>query len=183
MFLKRLVAYDAHSGFLNENKGIGKIGNKYEDPLDACENYSEIFELVKKVVKSTLNMYRVGLMLVLADLPTGVGAFYTLGSNTIVMNRKLIRLFDKSDPKHKKEFTFLVLLHEYLHTLGLTDEAKVRELTHRIIIEYFGMEHSLAEIAEKGPFSIMPKPQHHTYASEGYPELIKDFEKSQPYIQ
>ncbi len=170
---------------LQENKEFKDLDEHTEGQLEKCGGFSEIFELVKKVVKETLNHYRVGLMLVLADLPMGVGAFHTLGSNTIVMNRRLLHHIEKENPKHKKEFIFLILLHEYLHTIGYTDEVEVRELSYKIVAEAFGVEHPVTQIAERGPLSIMPElSQYKIYRSEEKPELIKDFEKTnQTYIQ
>jgi len=184
MFLERTISHNGHESLIEKNNDIGRFDRKLDDPLEKCDDYSDIFELVKKAVKSTTKMYRVGLMLVLADLPTAVGAYHAIGTNTIVMNRVLIRRFKSKSPKYKKEFTFLVLLHEYLHTLGFTDEAKVRALSYRVVAEYFGEDHPLSEIAERGPFSILPKTKYQIYGSEGYPELVKDFEKlNQKYIQ
>jgi len=184
MYLDRTISHNGHESIIEKNNDIGRFDRKLDDPLEKCDDYSDIFELVKKVVKSTTKMYRVGLMLVLADLPIAVGAYHALGTNTIVMNRVLIRRFESKNPKYKKEFTFLVLLHEYLHTLGYTDEAKVRALSYRIVAEYFGEDHPLSEIAERGPFSILPKSKYQINGSEGYPELVKDFEKlNQKYIQ
>ena len=166
-------------------KSAKKIDKCFGDSLEKIEEFSDIFELVKKVVKETMNQHRVGLMLVLADLPISVGAFHALGSNTIVMNRTLLRHFEKSESKYKKEFIFLVLLHEYLHSLGYTNEAEVRSFSYKIVAKGFGVEHPLTQIAERGPFSILPKlPRYGIYGTGENPELIKSFEKNQrTYIQ
>jgi len=124
-------------------------------------------------------------MLVLADLPPAVGAFHALGSNTIVMNRTLLRLFERSREKRKKEFIFLILLHEYLHTLGYTNEPEVRILSYKIVAEVFGPEHPLTHVAEQGPLSLLPRtPSYGITGAEEEPELVKGFERSrQTYIQ
>ena len=125
--------YISGIGLQEDPRNYKKIDNHPINSLEKCEEFSDIFELVKKVVKETVNQHRVGLMLVLADLPVSVGAFHAIGSNTIVMNRTLLNHFDKSQSKYKKEFIFLVLLHEYLHSLGHTDEAEVRFFSHKIV--------------------------------------------------
>ena len=169
-----------------KDKGVEeKRESRLEDQLEKCNGFSDIFELVKKVVKELLNQYRVGLMLVLADLPINVGAFHTLGSNTIVMNRTLLRLFERYESNFKKEFIFLILLHEYLHTLGYTNEADVRILSYKIVTEAFGMEHPLSRIAEHGPFSLIQEmSQRSIFDSKDDPELVRDLENAKhPYIQ
>ncbi|WP_455368185.1 hypothetical protein [[Eubacterium] cellulosolvens] len=168
-----------------EKKVTEKTEARLEDQFKKCDGFSDIFELVKKVVKDSLNQYRVGLMLVLADLPINVGAFHTLGSNTIVLNRILLRLFERYDSKYKKEFIFLILLHEYLHTLGYTNEADIRIISYKIVAETFGMEHPLTLIAEHGPFSLIQEiSQHRIPDLEDEPELVRDLENvRQPYIQ
>ncbi len=184
-FFKDSKDYSANIRLPEKPKNTKKIDNQFVYSLDKCEEFSDIFELVKKVVKETFNQHRVGLMLVLADLPISVGAFHALGSNTIVMNRTLLIHFEKSESKYKKEFIFLVLLHEYLHSLGHTNEAEVKLFSYRIVAKAFGVEHPLTHIAENGPFSILPRlPRYGIYGTGENPELIKGFEKNkQTYIQ
>ncbi|WP_455367750.1 hypothetical protein [[Eubacterium] cellulosolvens] len=170
----------------SEDKGVKeRRDSRLDDRFEKCDGFSDIFELVKKVVKESLNQYRVGLMLVLADLPINVGAFHTLGSNTIIMNRILLRLFERYKSNYKKEFIFLILLHEYLHTLGYTHEADVRILSYKIVTEAFGMEHPLSRIAENGPFSLIQEmSQRNIFDSKDDPELVRDLENvKHPYIQ
>jgi len=96
----------------------------YSMELDKCEDFSDVFELVKKAVKDVLGRWRVGLMLVLADLPINIGAYHSLGSNSIVVNRKILEAVKDSIKSKRKlnSWIFLVLLHEYLHSLGYVDE-------------------------------------------------------------
>src|SRR5438093_12673275 len=60
------------------------------ESLDRSFNFSEVFQLVKTSVKSSLGKRRTGLMLGLADLPEHIGAFHQVGSNFTVMNRSLL---------------------------------------------------------------------------------------------
>src|SRR5256886_17123648 len=58
--------------------------------LDHSFDFSDVFVLVKRSVKSSLGSRRVGLMLGIADLPDYIGAFHQMVSNFIVMNRSLL---------------------------------------------------------------------------------------------
>ena len=85
--------------------------------LDTAKSYGDIFALVKKAVKLSLSQHRMGLMLYLGNLPMRVGAFHPLGTNDIVLNRRLLDASSKTKPQWKA-YVFSILLHEYLHTLG-----------------------------------------------------------------
>src|SRR3989440_10421684 len=89
--------------------------------LDRSFNFSEVFQLVKKSVKSSLGKRRTGLMLGLADLPEYIGAFHQMGSNFIVMNRSLLDQVTHiaKDRQTLNAYVFYTLLHEYLHTLDM----------------------------------------------------------------
>lgn len=160
----------------------------YPKELDKCEEFGEIFELVKRAVKEVLGRRRVGLMLFLADLPIHVGAYHGLGSNSIVLNRRFLEAV-RDSAKSRREinsYIFLVLLHEYLHSLGYTDELEVKRLSLKVVGGAFGGEHPLARMALKGPASLLSKLslRRALNLKPESPKLIKDFEKiSQPYIQ
>lgn len=164
------------------------VNLNYSIELDKCEDFSDIFELVKKAVKEVLGQRRVGLMLVLADLPLQVGAYHSLGSNSIVMNRKFLEAVKNSNNSKRKvnSWIFLVLLHEYLHSLGYLNELEVKKLTIKIIKEKFNKEHPLTQLALKGLASILSENGLNKALSikPEKPKLIKSFEKiTQPYIQ
>jgi hypothetical protein len=160
----------------------------YSMELDKCEDFSDVFELVKKAVKDVLGRWRVGLMLVLADLPINIGAYHSLGSNSIVVNRKILEAVKDSIKSKRKlnSWIFLVLLHEYLHSLGYVDEAEVKTLSIKIIREKFEKEHPLTQLALKGLASIFSKNMLNKALNikTEQPKLVKSFEKiNQPYIQ
>src|SRR5438105_13114364 len=96
--------------------------------LDRSFNFSEVFQLVKKSVKSSLGKRRTGLMLGLADLPEYISAFHKMGSNFIVMNRSLLdQVTHITTDRHTiNAYVFYTLLHESLHTQGTIDEGAVR---------------------------------------------------------
>jgi len=153
----------------------------YTQELDHCEDFGDVFELVKKSVKESLGQWRGGLMLYLADLPIYIGAFHGVGSNAIVMNRRLLDLAIKSSRSRREvnSYVFYILLHEYLHSLGYIDEGAVRRLVHSVAERTFGEEHPTTQIALTGPVAIlsrMRQPAEESYGSDM--EIVRDFDRS-----
>jgi len=154
--------------------------------LDNSENFGDVFEIVKRSVKEQLGKERAGLMLVLADLPMHLGAFHGIGTNSIVMNRALLDRIVKGGNSRIQvnSFVYSILLHEYLHSLGLIEEADVRSLVRDISMKTFGDNHPASKIAADGPWSILPRSWSEQTDSTDIPqsrremELIKDFDRS-----
>lgn len=130
---------------------------EFASELETSENFGDVFEVVKKSVKGQLNQERAGLMLVLADLPIQVGAFHGLGTNQIVMNRALLdRVTASGHPRsYINSFVYSILLHEYLHSLGVADEGEVRRLVYDVSLKTFGPDHPASTIASKGPWTLL----------------------------
>ncbi|TMI36491.1 hypothetical protein E6H15_03415 [Candidatus Bathyarchaeota archaeon] len=152
--------------------------------LDRSFNFSEVFQLVKKSVKTSIGKRRTGLMLGLADLPEYIGAFHQMGSNFIVMNRSLLDQVTHlaKDRRYLNAYVFYTLLHEYLHTLGYVDEGEVRRLTRQICARVLGPDHPATRLAADGPAVVFPEItfQHHTeLRSRRLPkfEIVREFEK------
>ncbi len=98
-------------------------------------------------------------MLGLGDLPLSVAAFYVIGSNIIVMNENLHdRVLEKS-PDMINTWSFRVLLHEYLHSLGYQRESEVRSLVHEICGNLFEKENLAIEIP-KYRLHYFPRSRH-----------------------
>ena len=99
---------------------------KFIRRFDSSESLPELFQLAKEGVKEILGKERSGLMLGMADLGMRpdwfVGAFYPVGSNIIVMNKTPLRFLEETKPKIVKPYCFHILLHEYLHSIGILDE-------------------------------------------------------------
>src|SRR5207237_10575686 len=74
----------------NSRMQTPQISMDVSESLDRSFNCSEVFQLVKRSVKTSIGRRRTGLMLGLADLPDYIGAFHQMGSNFIVMNRSLL---------------------------------------------------------------------------------------------
>ena len=157
--------------------------------LESSENFGDIFDIVKKTVKQQLGMERGGLMLVLADLPMQLGAFHGVGTNQIVMNRTLLdKIVGAGHPRsHINAFVYSILLHEYLHSLGIINESEVRRLVNEISLNTFGPDHPASSIASKGPWSLLREVgfvQTHLPDEDGMDlkerraELVSDFDRS-----
>ena len=147
--------------------------------FEKCIDYGDIFSLVKKVVEKSLGEHRVGLMLFLGNLPIRVGAFHALGTNDIVLNRRLLNSIsrDKSSSE-RKVFIFSILLHEYLHALGYVDEREVRGLVYQVCAENFGENHPVTEAAITGPWASLSEEEIIALGEGINLELIKDFERT-----
>lgn len=144
--------------------------------FEKAKGFGEIFAVVKKAVKTSLGLHRVGLMLYLGNLPMRVGAFHPLGTNDIVLNRRLLEVAAKTEPKWKA-YVFSILLHEYIHSLGNVDERRVRSLTYRICLENFGRNHPVVEAAATGPW-VNLSPEDFESLGDGMDlERVRDFER------
>jgi len=124
----------------------------YAEILDNADYLPEIFEIVKKVVRDITGAERPGLMLGISDLGgqpgSFVGAFYPVSSNIIVINKTPLGTVRKLRPELYNEYCFHLLLHEYLHSLGILDETKDRQITAFISEKAFGSNHPVTVIAK-----------------------------------
>ena len=102
-------------------------------------------------------MERTGLELYLRELPLEVGAFHKMGTNIIVMNRALIDRVVEAQVSfaEMRSFIYNILLHEYLHSLGIYDELRTRRLTYVISRVSLGEKHPATILARKGPWAIL----------------------------
>ncbi len=150
--------------------------------LDLCEDFSDVFELVKKSAERSLGRRRAGLMLYLARLPKHIGAFHTVGTNGIVMNRTTLDMVTHGARSLREinSYVYSILLHEYLHALGYVDERDVRRLVYDVSLEAFGPGHPATQIASKGPSSLFPDIVLIDDFRSGTPdvEVIPDIERS-----
>lgn len=142
--------------------------------LERARNYGDIFTVVKKAVKRSFGLHRVGLMMYLGNLPMRVGAFHPMGTNDIVLNR---RLLGQTQSLKEKSNVFAILVHEYLHTLGYTDERKVRRLTHKVCEENFGKTHPVVQASLTGPWAELSPEDFEDLGHELDLEMVRDFER------
>jgi hypothetical protein len=154
--------------------------------LSSAQGFDTIFEMVKAATERTLGMHRAGLTLVLGDIPNNIGAYHELGSNAIVMNRNLLRIVEKvsnSRPK-RNSYVFMILLHEYLHSLGCTSDRQVRTLSRQISDAYLGRKHIAAEMAVRPLEHFFPDlAKFSAFRDRGEYQTIQKFDSSStPYI-
>jgi hypothetical protein len=154
--------------------------------LEAAGNFDEIFDMVKAATEQETGMHRAGLTLVLGDIPNHIGAYHELGSNAIVMNRNLLRVVEKlaASKVRKNSYVFMILLHEYLHSLGFTDDRQVRDLSKRVADRFFGVKHPVAEMAVAPLDQFFPDIQKYFgFRDHGGYETVDRFDTSStPYI-
>lgn len=157
----------------------------FDSSLGGTKDLAEIFELVKRAVRTTMGRERAGLMLGLANLGGGpqgfVGAFFPIATNIIVMNSLPLQRVKETDPALYKPYVFTILLHEYLHTLGIIDEAAARQKAYEISSQLFGRDHPVTQLAaDLGKF--IPKLVYPVYGwqpDEEYRiDLVKGFDRS-----
>lgn len=125
----------ANIGSLNDNLFVPALDNEMD--------FDNIFSIVKKTVKQVTGKSRAGLGLALSNLPTGLGAFWQVGGNYIVMNEILLdamRHITKSI-REMNSFIYVILTHEYLHSVGYIDEEEARIMTHKVAEAAFGKDH------------------------------------------
>ena len=126
----------------------------YKKSLQKAKSFAEIFQLVKEAVRDYTGNYQAGLLLGLSDLGSHenayLGAFYSFDANTIVINKRPLNKIKKATPSLYNPYIFHVLLHEYIHSLGITDENEVRIIAFEISKRHFGRNH----IATKLAFSL-----------------------------
>ncbi len=165
--------------------------SSFQDRLERAKDIVDIFELVKAAVDMGTGMCRGGLMLGLANLGGGpdgfIGAFYPVATNVIVVNSMPLARIRETDPALFKPYIFHILLHEYLHALGVVDEAEARRMVARTSNETFGADHPVTDLA-RSLTKYVPKLVYPVYGwepKEDYDiDLVKGFDRSSasPYI-
>jgi len=122
----------------------------------------EIFEKVKKDVKRTVGRHRAGISLGLVEMGMFQGGFvggmhFPPGTD-IVMNKTPLKVILEEQPYEIVwAYTYHILLHEYVHSLGVWDEYQCREITRRITEEVFKeADHPALILAKKGIGTFFP---------------------------
>ena len=124
---------------------------EYEKELEKAKTISDIFEIVKEIVRESLGTEQAGLMVGISDLGAFdrgfIGAFYSLNSNMIIINKRPLARVLQTNPKLYNYYLFHVMLHEYIHSIGSYDEEQTRLLVHEISRQYFGDSHAATQFA------------------------------------
>ncbi|WP_337861575.1 hypothetical protein [Nitrososphaera sp.] len=159
----------------------------FADRVAGLQDFDGAFELVKSAVFKKFKMHRAGLSLILQVMPSNLGAYHILGSNVIVMNSYVlaaIKRISGSDSEYNA-YLFMVLAHEYLHSLGIVDENTVRQMTYDLCKALLGEGHSSTLMTKEDPSSLFPQLRYmaqNQFSSDFH--VVKNFDKAgQSYIQ
>jgi hypothetical protein len=126
--------------------------------LEHPMGWDQVFRVVRRAAGAVLGRERYGLSLALADLPPQLGAYWQVTGNFIVMNQGMVDLVRRrGSPLEFNSFVFVILTHEYLHTLGFLDESSTRKLTAQIARASFGPEHPATRMAEGDLWQMYPE--------------------------
>lgn len=153
---------------INEMTGVDEMSiespeNELAAKLSTAQDFSDIFELVEFALMKTLNRKRGGIMLGLQDLGASrnyfIGAYHVVGSNWIVINKtplRRIRMYAKDSDELYNAYLFHVMLHEYIHALGITNEHLCREITRDVTLQLFDESHPASKLAVDGLGTLFP---------------------------
>jgi hypothetical protein len=160
---------------------------QFRERVAGLKDFNEAFELVKSVVLQKFRMHRAGLNLILQMMPTNLGAYHMLGSNAIVMNSYLLAAVRKiaGSTEDYNSYLFMMLAHEYLHSLGIVDENTVRQMTFELCKWMLGDDHTATRMAKEDPSTIYPELRSMTQSqfSRDF-QVVRNFDKTnQTYIQ
>jgi len=160
---------------------------QFREKVASLKDFNEAFELVKSVVLQKFRMHRAGLSLILQMMPSNLGAYHMLGSNAIVMNSYLLAAVRKiaGSTEEYNSYLFMVLAHEYLHSLGIVEENTVRQMTFELCKWMLGDDHAATRMAKEDPSTIYPELRSlmQSRFSRDF-QVVRNFDKTnQTYIQ
>jgi predicted Zn-dependent protease with MMP-like domain len=187
----KIVRLDQTISLTNE-----KQQQYYRDRLSHIKDFNDAFELVKMAVNEKFKMHRAGLSLILQGLPNNLGAYHILGSNMIILNRRILDIIRQSKSNEEyNSYLFMVLVHEYIHSFGIVDEVEVRNMTYELCKSLLGEDHVASTMARYQPWAVFPElniyqndntnsPNITSNSFEKNFEIVKNFDKTtQSYIQ
>lgn len=141
--------------------GPGPEGaNWIPGPLEYPDiDYDAIFSQVRRLVKSVIGKERSGLGLAIGEFDPRIAAFWEVGGNYLVLNGALLRKLGETvkDRGELRDYVLVVLMHEYVHSLGFTDELATRKITEQIIRETMGDRSRAARISSQDLWSVYPQ--------------------------
>ena len=150
--------------------------------LNKAKNYAEVWQIVKETAEFALGKHRNSMMLFLDDLPLQLGAYHSVGTNNIVLNRALVEIVEASlsDKPTVNALVYNLLLHEYLHALGEMSETGVRQ---EVAKKSFGEHHIATVVARKSPWVLLKDiPLGPLSAPKRVIEIVRNFEKTGKYV-
>ena len=160
------------------NKPAG--GGSFVNSLDFRMDYDNIFEVVKESVRFETGKERSGIGLALSDLPPTLGAYWQVGGNYIVMNENLVRAMLRlsSSEREFNSFIYVILAHEYIHSLGYIDEIEAREMTARVARAAFGEKHHVARMSSGDIWNMYPQLKYAGNGNGNTLRIVSKFDSS-----
>lgn len=148
--------------------------------LDREMDFDKVFSVVKSTVKMATGKERSGLGLALSDLPATLGAFWQVGGNYIVMNQALIDAMSRltTSPREFNSFIYMILTHEYLHSLGYIDEMEARQMTAVVSRKAFGENHPAYVMSNGDLWSLYPALRTVSGGNGNKMKIIGNFDSS-----
>ena len=122
----------------------------------------DIFERIKEDVRRVYGRHRAGLSLGLVEMGMSRGGFiggmHFHPGTDIVMNKTPLKIILREQPHEIVwAYTYHILLHEYIHSLGIIDEHQCRIITLKISEEIFGdSNHPAIILAKNGIGTYFP---------------------------
>ncbi|MCL5679546.1 MAG: hypothetical protein M1301_04925 [Candidatus Thermoplasmatota archaeon] len=160
----------------------GKAGDEglFVNSLDSRMDYDSIFEVVKESVRYVTGKARSGIGLALSDLPSTLGAYWQVGGNYIVMNENLVRAMLKLSGSEREfnSFIYMILAHEYIHSLGYIDEMEAREMTAKVARAAFGEKHHAARMSAGDVWNMYPQLKYAGSGNGSSLRIVSKFDSS-----
>jgi hypothetical protein len=130
----------------------------FSHALEAPTDYDGVFRVVRQAVHRVLGIERPGLGLGLSNLPPYVGAYWQVTGNLIVLNEGLVQAMraNAESTLEFNSFVYVILAHEYLHSLGYLAEDAVRKVTAHVTRTAFGPNHPATRMAEGDLWRLYP---------------------------
>lgn len=155
-------------------------GHPFSSSLDGPMDFDKIFSVVKSTVRKVTGKERSGLGLALSDLPAALGAFWQVGGNYIVMNEFLINEMARVASSYTEfnSFVYMILTHEYLHSLGYIDEAEARRMTAIVAKEAFGEDHDAYRMSAGDVWNLFPSLRRAGNGTGKNLKIISNFDTS-----
>ncbi|MFW9991132.1 MAG: hypothetical protein ACFFD4_03650 [Candidatus Odinarchaeota archaeon] len=166
---------------MDRNKELLNFSTEYENIRH--DDYSDLFRLVQKIVQRLMRKTRPGILLGLIEMGFDrgnfIGGLHYGGTNEIYLNKSALRVMrEESEPELYKAYVFFLLLHEYIHSVGVMDERMTRQFTRDIILTVFNNDHPISKLAVQGlnahfPYTFNQRTYRPTRAELANPEYVK----------
>ncbi len=140
-------------------------------------NYDNILKEIKKVSKKYIKKDRpVGLAI--SNFDSRVGAYWISGGNYIVLNGNLLSALDELGvpDTEKEKLVKIILLHEYIHSLGYEDEMATRIITQNITAQEYGKNSLEYRLSSEGPWEVYPEISQYRGKFDSTVKIINNFD-------